>query len=114
MTALRGFRALAMAALLTAVAFAQAAPADEFGQSQSTPAAPAPACLPAPAPRPAPKRVTAVQAMKGGAELGAMLGGMTGHKKGVMIGTVAGGVAGLIWELTAAKHPGEGMPDAAQ
>jgi len=108
MTALSGFRGLALAALLATVAFAQTAPADEFGQS--------PACPPAPitTPPPAPKRVTAVQAMKSGAELGAMLGAMSGHKKGVMIGTVAGGVAGLIWELTAAKHAGEELPAEPQ
>lgn len=103
--------------LLAADASAQVqrGPADEFGQEQPQvqQSVPPPACPPLAAPRLEHKRVTAVEAIKGGAELGALLGGLTGNRKGLVIGTLAGGVAGLIWERTA-QHPQQDLPPATQ
>lgn len=117
MTGLRRFAGVSLVALMTTGAFAQTISADEFGQAQAPPTAPmvqAPECPPVAIPQPIRKRVTTVEAIKGGAELGALIGGLTGHKKGVLIGTVAGGVAGLLWERTAAKHAEENVSDAVQ
>jgi len=105
MKALRSLTGFALMTLLASGAFAQTpgGPADAFGQPQVQVQS-GPACPPVPAPRAERKRVTAIEAIKGGAEIGALLGGMSGYKKGTAIGTVAGGLAGLIWERTA-KHP---------
>jgi hypothetical protein len=116
MKTIQGLAGVGLIALLAASAFAQQQrpPADEFAQEPRATQPAAPACPPvqAPAAQSERKRMTAIQAIKGGAELGALIGELTGTKKGVRIGTVAGGVAGLIWEQTAARRSSNAPADA--